>query len=173
MLTKLVASALVVGGTASIGFLTAGALRRRPVELRALQTALQILATEVGYGATPLPRALARVSHAVGGPAGRLCAVAAEELRSGGGGGAHEAWLRALESVFPESAWRRSDLEVLAALAPCLGASHREDQLRHLRLCQERLAAAEEEAWREARERARLAEYLGVLGGLLLVLLAV
>ncbi len=173
MVAKLMASALVVSGTASIGLLTADALRRRPVELRGLQTALQILETEVSYGATPLPRALERVSRAVAGLAGQLCAAAAEELRTGQGSGAHEAWTRALDRVYPVSAWRRSDLEILAALGPCLGASHREDQLRHLRLCRERLAAAEEEAWRDARERARMAEYLGVLGGLLLVLLAV
>lgn len=169
---KVFASSLVVAGMASIGFTVARSLRRRPAELQALQTALRMLETEVDYGATPLPRALERVSRSVPGTAGRLFALAAAHLAQSRGEGAGEAWARALMGVYPETCWRRSDLDILMALGPYLGASHREDQLRHLRLALERLAAAERDACRDALQQARLAQYLGVLGGLLLALLA-
>lgn len=78
----------------------------------------------------------------------------------------------ALAGVAPRSALTGADLEALRALAPCLGASHRDDQLRHLDLLCRRLAAAEAEARQAEARNARLLQTLGWLTGCLLAILA-
>lgn len=172
MLLKLAAAALVVGGAAAAGRLAAARLRRRPQELRQLQTALHVLRTEIDWGALPLRGALARAGRCVAGPASDLFAAAARALAAGDGGGADLAWRRAVEEVGPASALASPDREILLALGACLGASHREDQLRHLDVCLERLARAEDEARERAAGEARLYEQLGLLLGLLAALVA-
>lgn len=169
---KLLGAALVVGGPAWAGLALAAGLRRRPRELRQLQTALHVLQTEIDWGATPLPAALARAGAACPGPAGRLFASAAAELAAGDGRGAGEAWAAAVDRAYPELALTPADRDILTALGACLGASHREDQMRHLHLCLDRLALAEREAREQAERGARLWQHLGVLGGLLLAVLA-
>lgn len=170
---RALAAALVVGGAAYVGHVLARDLRRRPEELQALQTALRVLVTEIDYGAVPLPEALERAAACVRAPADKLFARAAAALRRGDGAGAGAAWLEALQTTDPHTAWTRGDLEILSSLAPVLGVSHREDQLRHLQLCLERLSAAEAEAGAAAGRGVRLVRYLSVLAGLALALLAV
>ncbi len=169
---KLLAVVLVVGGAAAAGQAAAARLRRRPRELRQLQTALHVLRTEVDWGMTLLPEALARAGRCVAGPAAELFAATARVLTVGDGRGAARAWQQAVEEIGPATSLAPEDREALLALGACLGASHREDQLRHLDLCLERLARAEVEARERAATEARLYQQLGLLGGLLVALLA-
>lgn len=169
---KLLGAALLVGGPSWLGLALAADLRRRPRELQQIQTALHVLRTEIDWGATPLPQALARASECCGKPVGRLFMSAARGLSAGDGRAAGEVWGAAVARVYPELALAPVDREILMALGACLGASHREDQLRHLGLCLERLSLAEKEARERAEINARLWQHLGVLGGLILALLA-
>lgn len=169
---KLLGVALVVGAPSWVGLRMATDLRRRPRELQQLQTALNVLRTEIDWGATPLPQALARASGCCDGPVGRLFAAAARDLAAGSGRPAGEVWGAVVARAYPDLALTPADREILSALGTCLGTSHREDQLRHLGLCLERLSLAEREARERAETNARLWQHLGVLGGLLLALLA-
>lgn len=163
---------LVVGGAATAGWTAAARLRRRPRELRQIQTGLHVLRTEIDWGAVPLPAALARAGGCLEGPTARIFAEAAAHLAGGEGLAAGEAWERALAAAGPETALTPGDVEILRALAVSLGTSHREDQVRHLEVCLGRLAEAEQRARERADADARLYQQLGVLGGLLLALLA-
>lgn len=172
MWLKILACVLVVGGCGAIGHAMAGNLRRRPEELGTMQTALEILHTEIEY-ATPLTEGLERVASLSRWPAGAVLAAAAANLRRGEGAGACAAWTDAVRSVFPRTALSLGDAGILIALGASLGASHREDQLRHLMICRERLAAAERDARQTAARNHRLLQHLGILGGLLLALLLI
>lgn len=170
MWLKVVACTSVVGGCAAIGYILAGNLRRRPEELGALQTALEILHTEIEY-ATPLTEGMARVASVSRWPAAAILAAAAANLKRGEGAGAGAAWTDAVRGVYPRTALNPGDAGILLTLGSSLGVSHREDQIRHLVICRERLAAAEREAGQAATRNCRLLQHLGVLGGLLLALL--
>lgn len=166
------AALLVVGGAATAGWTAAARLRRRPRELRQIQTGLHVLRTEIDWGAVPLPAALARAGGCLAGVPGRLFSEAAAHLAGGEGLAAGEAWERAIAACGADTALTPGDLEILRALAVRLGTSHREDQVRHLEVCLDRLAQAEQQARERAEGDARLYQQLGVLGGLLLALLA-
>ncbi len=161
---------LVVGGLGALGAAAARDIAARPRQLLALETALQLLATEVDYAGLPLEEACRRVAGSLSGPARVLFATCASGL--GAGRPAARAWHEAVARAYGASALLAQDRDILLALGHRLGASFREDQLRHVRLCQERLAAARTGAEREAAARARMAAYLGFLGGLLVVVLA-
>lgn len=168
--TRVLAAGLVVGGLGALGAAAARDIMARPRQLLALETALQLLVTEVDYAGLPLEQACRRVAGSVAGPARVLFAACAGGLAAGRP--ASLAWEEAVKRAYRVSALLSQDRDILLALGHRLGASFREDQLRHLRLCQERLAAARHGAEREALARARMAAYLGFLGGLFLVVLA-
>lgn len=166
---KLAGAVMVVAAGALIGQQVAAPLVRRPRELRELQAGLALLETEVAYGAAALPAALARAATA-GGLAGRVFggaarAAAAGELPA-------TALARALAAAWEAAALTDADGEALSALAAVLGASDRHDQLRHLRLCRERLAAAEAAAEAERRRGERLYRTTGLLAGAAAAILA-
>lgn len=162
---------LVVASGAGLGATAALRYGRRPRELAALRVALQVLLTEIDYGLTPLPQALRRAAAAVADPVAELLRRWAAVLDRRQGVLPAEALRAALAAA--DLALHPADLEVLAGLAAALGASGRRDQVRHLTLALRRLEAAEAEARREAERGQRLAWWLGVLGSLAVVLLAV
>lgn len=168
---KLLGALLTLAVPAVIGFQIAARYRRRPDELRWLQTGLSVLITEVEYGATPLPTALRSAARAAGPSVGRILEGGAERLEAGGGITPGEALVAALQAESDATCLAAADREVLVALAPVLGASGRQDQVRHLRLALERLAGAEEQAKADRERYERMYRYVGVLSGLALVLI--
>ncbi len=168
----LAGAACVLAGSTGWGLLVARQLRRRPVELAALEAALELLRTEITYARSPLPEALRRSARGVGGPAARLLAGAAAALQHGGGEGGAAAWDAALAEAEPRSAWAPADIRALQDLGRALGVSDAEDQARHIALCVGRLKSGATQAEVLAERHARMWTYLGCLGGMALVLLA-
>lgn len=170
MSLKLWGALLILAATSATGFYVALNLARRPRQLAELGAALSLLESEIGFAATPLPQALRQLG-AAGSLAGQLFVAAAGNLADGQGRTAGEAYGAALTALAPSTALQAEDLLVLQSLVPVLGATDREDQLRHLRLCRERLSRQEAQA-REQRERYEMMpKYLGVLFGLGLVII--
>ncbi len=159
---KLVGAAIVVGAGALIGHQAAAPLVRRPKELRQLQAGLALLETEIAYGAVPLPHALTRAGSA-GGLAARLFGAAARA--AGGGELPATALTRTLQVCWDATALAPGDGEALGELAAVLGASDRSDQIRHLKLCRERLSAAEAAAEAERARSERMYRTTGLLAG--------
>ena len=167
---KLLGSLLVLAASGLTGLRMAGSCRRRPGELAALRSGLQLLETEIVYGSTPLPAALRQVAAGLSGPAARLFDQAAAALESGRGITGGEGWTRALEAYYPASALRPEDAAALRLLGSSLGASDRREQVKHLNLCRERLAHLEGQAQDHAGRYGRVWGYGGFLTGLLVVL---
>lgn len=153
------------------GLSVAGNYQRRPRELRSLRAALQMLETEVSYGATFLPEALKQVSGRCDQSAAVLFREAAAELSTMSGVTAAEAWDKALRKYYPGTALKPGDLAVLHNLGASLGISDREDQIKHLHLAMEQIESETVGAEDESVRNVKLWRYLGFIGGLLVVLL--
>lgn len=173
LILKLLGAALTTGVPSVIGFQLAARYRRRPAELRSLQTAIAVLVTEVEYGATPMPEALRSASRAAGPVIGPMLREAAGRIEAGGGITPGEALTAALGQGSKATCLTPPDLEILTALAAVLGASGRADQVRHLHLAMERLAGSEAEASAERSRYERMYRYVGVLSGLALLLILI
>ncbi len=169
---KLFAGALVVFATSRVGFGVARGYRDRPRRLRTLQSLLQGLATEIAYGATPLPEAFARLAASSSPPVSRLFQAASTALKTPGTTAA-EAWRQGLDQLTPDSALLTSDLAIIEQLGSVLGLSDRQDQERHLLLAVQQLARAEAQAEDARSSNERMWRYLGVLSGILLVIVLI
>jgi len=167
---RALAAVLLAGAAALFGQALGGRALARGRDVRALAQALAVLATEVGYTATPLPLALERAGRATGGRVGDLLGEMAERLARGAGS-AETVWREALAAygeryVLPEAA-----LGFVHELAPALGRSDRQDQVAHLRRVARHLEALADRMTPECEKNARLSRTLGLLGGLAVAIL--
>ena len=162
---------LVLAACTAWGWERAAELARRPGELRVLRSALQALESEIGFGVTPLPQACQRIAGLYPEPAATLFRAAAVALGPPRSRTAAAAWEEAVEAMARHSALTGEDRDILRALAPYLGATDREDQIRHLRLAMHRLEAAEAAARDLDQRWGRLYRYGGALAGALIGLL--
>ncbi|OAT86541.1 stage III sporulation protein SpoIIIAB [Desulfotomaculum copahuensis] len=168
---KLLGAALVLFACGLAGFGVARGYSRRPLELRGLRAALQMLETEIIYTATPLAEAVERVAARAEPRIAPLFARSGEELRAMSGCSAREAWERGLAAFYPATALKPADLAILRQLGTSLGVSDRQDQSKHLHLAMEQLGLEMNKAAREAERQVKLWNYLGFLGGLAVILL--
>lgn len=171
-LLKIVASGLIVLTTTAIGFDIARRYRDRPQHLRQLQSALQGLATEISYGATPLPEAFASLAATHRPPITDMFQAATMELARPGTTAA-VAWQAGLDVLLRHSALSQQNLVVIRQLGAVLGLSDRLDQERHLLLAVQHLQREEVSAEQDRLQNERMWRYLGVLSGLLLVIVLV
>lgn len=167
---KILGTGLVLTACTGIGFILARDYTERPRQLRAIESALQLLETEIVYGATPLTEALDHIAAGCDRGITVLFSQTAEELRQAGGCTAGEAWQQALAVFYQTSAVKNVDITVLKRLGVSLGLSDRQDQEKHLKLAREQLKQEIRLAEKLAEKNGRLCRYLGVLGGLALVL---
>lgn len=193
MLTQIIGGGLVMGTATFVGWSLASRLSGRPRELRALQTAVAVLQSEIEWGQTPLPTALRSAATAAGGRVAALLSDAAAlmearvavaeggALTEGSGAVANdpnahalspkEALRQALLTHGPRTSLTAEDLGILGALAPILGATGKQDQIRHLALAATRLAGAEGIARANLERYERLARWGPVLVGAAIVLI--
>ena len=170
---KLLGSVIIIASCGMAGLLKARIYTRRPNELRCLQSALQILETEIAYAASPLAKAFHSVAVCCEKKVAVLFRSASQELLSMSGQTAGEAWDKALAVFYPQTALSQSDLSILRNFGSTLGISDREDQIKHLRLTQEQLKAETDKAEEEAGRNAKIWNYFGFFGGIVAVLILV
>ncbi|KJS14183.1 MAG: stage III sporulation protein AB [Peptococcaceae bacterium BRH_c8a] len=167
---KLIGAILLVSACGYAGWHVSRSYARRPVELRQFMTALQMLETEITYAATPLPDALSGIAERVDARVSSFFAHAAKELQTTRGTSARQAWSAALDRYRTGSTLDRGDLGILNSLGHNLGISDRDDQAKHLRLTLEQLKMAQARAEETASKNVKLWNYVGLLGGLIIVL---
>lgn len=167
---KIVGALFIIVAFGYIGMIVGKNFRRRPEELRTLQGSLQLLETEIVYGATPLPEAFERIARQFDNHVGEIFKLAKNNLWAEVGD-IQRAWSKALNEQFQHLALTKKDLEVLQSLGRTLGISDRDDQKKHLRLAMEKLKVEEKNAAEEAQKYASTFNYLGFLCGLTLVII--
>ncbi len=157
---------MVVVSSTLWGWQVAARVEARPRELRALMHLLEVLETDIAYAAVPLPQALRRAERTVAEPAATLARVAAGGLVGPRPAPVAEAWQNAIRQASASAALSVADWAAMSELADVLGASGRDDQIRHLRLAHARLGEAVGPAEAEARRLGRVWRALGLFGGL-------
>jgi stage III sporulation protein AB len=168
---KLIASLLVICSAGIAGLRAASAYSLRTRQLRTLQEALQLLDTEIMYGATPLPAALSKVAAAAGEAVGAVFSEAGAILGKSSGFTAGEAWNLAVERNIRRTALTEEDRAILRSFGEALGSSDRADQHKHITLTAFHLRQEEEKAERDRQKNERIWKYGGFLVGIGIVLL--
>lgn len=173
-MVKLIGAALVLLAGTLIGYMQAARYAARPRQIRHLAHALQRLETEIGYGRTPLPEALKRMAHLLQPPLTGIFDRIADELAADGGGKTvKESWEAAFQAGWPYTAMKSAERDALLRLGATLGASDRDDQLKHIRLAMVQLQSEEATAREEQQRYEKMSRSLGMLGAALVVILMV
>ncbi len=167
---KLLGSVMVVAASGLGGIAVAGNYSRRPKELRSIRSALQMLETEISYGATHLQEALNLVAERCDKNVSLIFSGTAAVLSARTGATAAQAWEKSINSYYREAALKAQDLSILRNLGSSLGISDREDQIKHLRLAMEQISNECFKAEEEAARNVKLWSYLGFLSGFLVVI---
>jgi stage III sporulation protein AB len=173
MFAKWLGALLVLAAAAALGERQAVRLRRRVGELEEFRLALRLLMAEIGYTATPLPRALDYVAARlkVSGVRSFFSEVRAHLIASGPVDDASSAWSRVAEAKQDTLALDADDWAVLRRVAAGLGALGRDDQVKQLELADAQLSSLAAEAAEVSRRGEKMWRYLGVFGGLAIVIL--
>lgn len=163
---KLIGSVLLVTATTGLGMWKANSYSERNKELQQFITALQMLETEIVYGATPLPEAFSRIGLRIPGRIGSLLDETGRSLGKGDGHSAGQIFQEKLAKWEEKIHLLRQDREILQTFGQTLGNSDRTDQIKHIRLANSRLVSEQAIARDEKDRLGKMWRYLGALIGL-------
>jgi stage III sporulation protein AB len=170
-LLKVLGICLTMTACGGIGLIWARTYEKRPLHLSALIAALQLLETEILYGATPMPEAMEQVGSKCDDEVKELFLNTSVQLKNMEGLTAAEAWERAMEKTLPDTYFNSEDIKILKRFGASLGVSDRQDQAKHLELTRSQLKLALKQAEAAAGKHASVIKYMGFLSGLMLVLI--
>lgn len=142
--------------------------RRRLGVVEATIVALTVLEAEIGYLSSDLREAFAHAAHAAPAASG-LFLRAADLLAEGRG--AAQAWSIACQLWVRQCRLPQRYLMILEGLAAAWGTWQAADCVRHIHLAQQLLRQEQERMRATVDNTCRLWRYLGVSGGLVLVIL--
>ncbi|WP_169713544.1 stage III sporulation protein SpoIIIAB [Paludifilum halophilum] len=168
---KLLGAALILLSTSIIGFRTAKSFADRPRQIRRLRTSLSLLETEIIYGSRRLDQVCEHIARREKKPIGILYQRCTEYLKGLDGVSTYECWKKAVDEVWPETAMKAPEREVLIDFGKTLGISNREDQLANLARVKSNLQVEENQAREEQTRYEKMCKSLGILAGALIVIL--
>jgi len=173
MLVKLMLSLLIIVGCTLVGNIYASSYGERVKLLSHLISTLQMLETEIVYGATPLPLLLPRIATKSKEEIADILLEVSDILLKKEGDTFAEAWRRAVNINRKKSAFHRDDLDLLISLGNNLGTSDRENQVKHIRLAMEDIKRNFEAAVAQQQKNAGLYKHLGLLAGVTIVIILI
>lgn len=170
MLLKYMGAALIIAATYFYGNGISSSYRNRVSQLEELLLGLEMFHTEINYGLTPLPHAFMNIGAKLKKPVGTIFLDAAREMQESRGLSARECWQNAWEAGSAALAFSSREMKLLERLGLAWGKGDKSDQLRQTGLIRELLRQALHEAREELQKNDKMWRYLGLLGGVTLVI---
>lgn len=162
---------MVLMAAAVLGFMKAGKYRERIKELRHLQVALNMLSSEISYTATPVPLAFKKIGSRVDKPIALFFLRCSQLLEESPEVDFSDTWQRVVKENFKETTLEKSDQYLLLSISSFLGVSDQQHQEKQINLILHQLDHTERDALDAMHKNERMWRYLGVMGGLMLVIL--
>ncbi len=164
---------MVIIAATVLGFMKADIYRERIKELRNLQLALNMLSSEISYTATPVPLAFKKIGSRVDKPISLFFLRCSQLLEESPGEDFADLWQRAVKENYGNTALEKSDQDLLLTISTFLGVSDQYHQEKQINLVLHQLDHTEKEALDDMNKNERMWKYLGVMGGLMLVILLI
>jgi stage III sporulation protein AB len=161
---NVVSPIILILGCGSLGLYLAARIKKRPVELRDLLTALTLLDTEIIWGVTPLPEAFALLKERSEGAWKDFFAEL--ERRVLEGESANRAWNETIHKQEKRFCLKFEDWQVIQNVGKGLGRSDRQEQHKQIELVKQQIRDVHEHALLMSDKQAKMWSYLGFLGGI-------
>ncbi len=173
MQLKIAGSMIVVLSCAFLGYVLSTDCRKRPQQLRELQSMLQMFENQISYLSDVITEAFDRISRIGGSSTGIFFSRTVEILRGEGSVGASQAWEQAVRQNIKKTSLNREDEEVLVAFGKILGGSDLEGQIKNIRLTMDQLKLQEVKAEDNRNRNENMYRSLGILGGIAVVIVLI
>ena len=170
MLFKIAGSMIVILSCTFLGFILSTDCRKRPQQLRELQSMLQMFENQISYLSDVISEAFDRISKVGGSEIRIFFSKTVEMLREERTLTASQAWERAVRQNIKKTSLNQEDEEVLVAFGKILGSSDLEGQIKNIRLTLGQLKLQEEKAEESRSKNENMYRSLGILGGIAVVI---
>lgn len=169
MLLKIIGSLIVLISSSLLGFSHAKTYAKRPIELKVLQTLLQIFENEISFLSNVLEDAFMKVSRCSDSKVAAFFEGAAKNLNEGFC--ASEAWEMAVRDNIKNTSLNSEDEGIIISFGKILGSSDLEGQIKNIHLTLNLLKIQEQKAEELKAKNESMYKNLGVLGGLAIIIL--
>lgn len=173
MWLKLAGGVLVLLVSSCIGFQLAARCSGRPQQIRQIVSCLGSLKSYITYACLPLHEALIHCTHGTCGPVADFFHHTATLLERNGGLSPQQAINTVLSDMQGRLMLKEPELEILSILGANLGIMNCQEQGNYLSMIIEQLEKFEGEAARLRDLNTKMYRYLGICGGLAIVILLV
>ncbi len=167
---KIICSIVIIACSSLVGIIFSNTYIERTGLLGHLISTLQIIETEILYGATPIPVLLEKMGSRSKKEIGCIFLSASNLLKENKGQPFEEIWSIAVNKEIKNTSFSKNDIEILLSLGKNLGLSNSEDQIKHIRLIQEEVKRQHENSIIEEKKNVKLFKNLGFLLGLSIVI---
>ena len=170
MLLKIAGSIIVIFSCTFLGFILSADCRKRPQQLRELQSMLQMFENQISYLSDVITDAFERISKVGGSKTCIFFSSTVEKLRARNVKSASEAWEEAVRENIKKTSLNLEDEEVLIAFGKLLGNTDLEGQIKNIRLTLSQLKLQEDKAEESRSKNENMYRSLGILGGIAVVI---
>jgi stage III sporulation protein AB len=171
MTVKLLGAGLIIITAYCYGCSLSAVYKNRVHRLEELLLALEIFKAEINYGLSLLQEAFLSISRKIGGPIGGVFSSTVSYMQKKEGLSVEECWRKSLTDRQGEMELTKEQLELMAKMGMIWGKGDKTDQLKQVSLLQELLRQALQTAREEREKNEKLWRYLGLLGGVTVVIL--
>ena len=171
MIFKLIGSIIVLLSSGFLGYILSTDCKKRPQQLRELQSLLQMFENRISYLSDIVTEAFDRICSCTGSEVGIFFAAASRKLKSDRSIGASGAWETAVRENIKKTSLNKEDEEILVSFGKILGSSDLEGQVKNIRLTVNQLNLQEEKAEHARNKNEGMYRSLGILGGLAVVII--
>ncbi|MFZ5353565.1 MAG: stage III sporulation protein SpoIIIAB [Bacillota bacterium] len=173
MFIKLLGGILIIAASGLFGIALSNKYSCRPKDIRKLRTYLQMLETEIVYGATPLPYAFDSLAAKADREWVCFFSTISRNLIEGRYYNVKTAWEDAVDNELSEVYLNKEDRELMQSFGNILGSSDTEDQQKHFKLFYRQLEQQEQLADEDRKKNEKMYKSLGFLLGLVIFIILV
>lgn len=173
MLLKIIGGILVITGSTIIGYTVSGNYSKRPVQLKILQSLIQMLENEIRYMSSIITDAFRKIARSSNNVTTSFFITTLEYLESERYTNIGEAWENAIKENIGRTALNKEDAEILISFGKMLGNSDVQGQIKNIVYTLQQLNLQQHKAEEAKKKYDTMYKTLGILGGTVAVILLI
>ena len=170
---KLIGGLAIIIATTSIGYVYSLVYEERVNQLRELQYALNLLESEIVYSSTPICEALQTASGNSVTAIGVMLKKMGELLSQRKVGSIFEAYTQVIKELKNLLYLEKEEKDTIGSFVHSLGSADIEGQKKNFNLTMKKLEGFEKKAEDARNKNSKLYRYVGLCGGVLVVLVLI
>mgnify|MGYP001054977564 CR=1 FL=1 len=173
MLLKIIGSVLIIAGSSIIGFTLSSTYSKRPVQLKTLQSLIQMLENEIRFMSSIITDAFERIGRSSDNPVALIFTTTLKYLDNEEFTSIAQAWESSVNENIGKTALTREDAEILVSFGNMLGNSDIQGQIKNITHTLQQLNLQQQKAEEAKKKYDTMYKTLGILGGAVAVILLI